>query len=210
MDQPWKTDDYFVSPWNYQPEVTAGIHAARARVVHDVTLRDGEQQAGVVFTPDDKRRIAEALAEAGVDRIEAGLPAVSPADMRGGEADRRRRAAVPHLRVLPLHGLRRRARARGRGRGDRDGGALVPAHHRAGLPLAVRAGDRGDGRVDALRSRARPRGRLLPDRLDSCRHQRVPRPDPDDRARRPHGRARPRRHVRRAQPRRRPPTWFGR
>ena len=48
--------------------------------VHDVTLRDGEQQAGVVFTKDDKLRIAEALAEAGVHRIEAGLPAVSPAD----------------------------------------------------------------------------------------------------------------------------------
>jgi isopropylmalate/homocitrate/citramalate synthase len=48
--------------------------------VHDVTLRDGEQQAGVVFTADEKVRIAEALAEAGVDRIEAGLPAVSPSD----------------------------------------------------------------------------------------------------------------------------------
>ena len=45
-----------------------------------VTLRDGEQQAGVVFTADEKLRIAEALAEAGVHRIEAGLPAVSPAD----------------------------------------------------------------------------------------------------------------------------------
>jgi isopropylmalate/homocitrate/citramalate synthase len=48
--------------------------------VHDVTLRDGEQQAGVVFTAEEKLRIAEALAEAGVHRIEAGLPAVSPAD----------------------------------------------------------------------------------------------------------------------------------
>jgi isopropylmalate/homocitrate/citramalate synthase len=48
--------------------------------IHDVTLRDGEQQAGVIFTADDKVRIAEALSEAGVTRIEAGLPAVSPAD----------------------------------------------------------------------------------------------------------------------------------
>jgi isopropylmalate/homocitrate/citramalate synthase len=81
-EQPWKTNDYFVSPWNYQPEVIEGYTPPARVTVHDVTLRDGEQQAGVVFTPDDKRRIAEALAEAGVDRIEAGLPAVSPADMR--------------------------------------------------------------------------------------------------------------------------------
>lgn len=79
-DQPWKTDQYFVSPWNYQPEVTAEFSPPAKLEVHDVTLRDGEQQAGVEFTPDDKVRIAEKLAEAGVQRIEAGLPAVSPAD----------------------------------------------------------------------------------------------------------------------------------
>jgi isopropylmalate/homocitrate/citramalate synthase len=45
-----------------------------------VTLRDGEQQAGVEFTRDDKVRIGHALAEAGVHRIEGGLPAVSPSD----------------------------------------------------------------------------------------------------------------------------------
>ena len=48
--------------------------------VHDVTLRDGEQQAGVELDADEKLRIAEALSEAGIHRIEAGLPAVSPAD----------------------------------------------------------------------------------------------------------------------------------
>jgi isopropylmalate/homocitrate/citramalate synthase len=79
-DQPWHSDDYFVSPWNYQPEVTGGFSAPQRVAVHDVTLRDGEQQAGVELTADDKVAIAEALAEAGVDRIEAGLPAVSPAD----------------------------------------------------------------------------------------------------------------------------------
>ena len=79
-EQPWQTHDYFVSPWNYQDEVTERTDSPARVAVHDVTLRDGEQQAGVVFTPDDKMRIAEALAEAGVDRIEAGLPAVSPAD----------------------------------------------------------------------------------------------------------------------------------
>src|SRR5579859_205082 len=78
--EPWKTDQYFVSPWNYQPEVTSAFSPPKRIEVHDVTLRDGEQQAGVEFTPDEKMRIAEKLAEAGVQRIEAGLPAVSPAD----------------------------------------------------------------------------------------------------------------------------------
>ena len=89
-EHPWKTDQYFVSPWNYQPEVTAGFSPPDKLVVHDVTLRDGEQQAGVEFTADDKVRIAEKLAEAGVQRIEAGLPAVSPSD---AEAVRRIAAA---------------------------------------------------------------------------------------------------------------------
>jgi isopropylmalate/homocitrate/citramalate synthase len=79
-DQPWKTDQWFTSPWNHLPEITGSFLLPDRVQVHDVTLRDGEQQAGVVFTKDDKLRIAEALAEAGVQRIEAGLPAVSPAD----------------------------------------------------------------------------------------------------------------------------------
>ena len=79
---PWKTDRWFSSPWNYLPEVTDGFTFPEKLELHDVTLRDGEQQAGVEFTTDDKIRIAELLAEAGVHRIEAGLPAVSKADER--------------------------------------------------------------------------------------------------------------------------------
>ena len=79
-DTPWKTDDWFVSKWNYLEEVTKGFNPPKKVRIHDVTLRDGEQQAGVVFTKDDKVRIAEKLAEAGVHRIETGMPAVSPMD----------------------------------------------------------------------------------------------------------------------------------
>ena len=79
-DEPWKSDRWFSSPWNFLPEIRDGLALPGSVQVHDVTLRDGEQQAGVVFTKDDKLRIAESLAEAGVHRIEAGLPAVSPAD----------------------------------------------------------------------------------------------------------------------------------
>jgi isopropylmalate/homocitrate/citramalate synthase len=79
-EQPWKTDKWFVSPWNFADEVRKDLRFADQVKIHDITLRDGEQQTGVVFTRDDKVRIAEALAEAGVHRIEAGMPAVSAAD----------------------------------------------------------------------------------------------------------------------------------
>src|SRR5664280_1040070 len=77
---PWKTNDWFVSEWNYAPEVTKDFKFAKNIKIHDVTLRDGEQQTGVILSKDEKIRIAEALAEAGVHRIEAGMPIVSPSD----------------------------------------------------------------------------------------------------------------------------------
>lgn len=77
---PWKTEDWFVSPWNFLPEVTSEFQPPARVQVHDITLRDGEQQAGIVFTKNDKIRIAETLAEAGVQRIEAGMPVVSRHD----------------------------------------------------------------------------------------------------------------------------------
>jgi len=78
--QPWKTDNWFVSPWNFVEEVREDFQPPERVKIHDITLRDGEQQAGIIFTKDDKVRIAEKLAEAGVHRIEAGMPAVSPPD----------------------------------------------------------------------------------------------------------------------------------
>jgi isopropylmalate/homocitrate/citramalate synthase len=77
---PWKTNNWFVSPWNYFDEVKMDFQPPDKVKIHDVTLRDGEQQAGIIFTKDDKIRIAEKLSEVGVHRIEAGMPAVSPND----------------------------------------------------------------------------------------------------------------------------------
>jgi len=81
-DTPWKTKNWHTSPWNFAPEVTAEWNFPEKIQIHDVTLRDGEQQAGLAFDFDDKIRIAEALAEAGVHRIEAGMPVVSRDDAR--------------------------------------------------------------------------------------------------------------------------------
>jgi 2-isopropylmalate synthase len=48
--------------------------------IFDTTLRDGEQSPGCSMTLDEKLRVARALADLGVDVIEAGFPAASPGD----------------------------------------------------------------------------------------------------------------------------------
>jgi isopropylmalate/homocitrate/citramalate synthase len=77
---PWKTDLWFTSPWNFAGEVTAKFQFPNDIKIHDITLRDGEQQAGIIFNRAEKIDIAKRLAAAGVHRIEAGMPAVSPDD----------------------------------------------------------------------------------------------------------------------------------
>jgi isopropylmalate/homocitrate/citramalate synthase len=77
---PWKTEKWFTSPWNFAEEIVSSHNFAKQIKFHDVSLRDGEQQAGLVFTKNQKVELAEKLAEAGIHRIEAGMPAVSPQD----------------------------------------------------------------------------------------------------------------------------------
>lgn len=73
-------DQWWVSPYNLIPEVRNTFQLPPRVQLHDATLRDGEQTPGVVFSVQDKVAIAEKLAEVGVDRIEAGMPAVSDQD----------------------------------------------------------------------------------------------------------------------------------
>ena len=80
MDQPWKTDKWFTSPWCYLPEVRKNDTFLPTIKIHDVTLRDGEQQTAVVFRREEKVAIAKQLDALGIHRIEAGMPAVSPQD----------------------------------------------------------------------------------------------------------------------------------
>ena len=77
---PWKSDKWFTSPWNFAGDVVKDIKFAKKIKFHDVSLRDGEQQAGIAFSKDQKIAIAEKLVEIGIPRIEAGMPAVSPQD----------------------------------------------------------------------------------------------------------------------------------
>jgi isopropylmalate/homocitrate/citramalate synthase len=80
MQTPWKTEKWFTSLWNHLPEVTSKYAFRNDIKIHDVTLRDGEQQTAVVFRREEKVAIARKLDALGIHRIEAGMPAVSDQD----------------------------------------------------------------------------------------------------------------------------------
>jgi isopropylmalate/homocitrate/citramalate synthase len=76
----WKNEHWWTSSYNFAEEVRRNLHFTTPIELHDVTLRDGEQTPGVVFSREDKLRIATKLDEARVHRIEAGMPVVSEED----------------------------------------------------------------------------------------------------------------------------------
>ena len=76
----FEEDKFWVSPYNFVEDVRKNLDLPAKVEIHDATLRDGEQTPGVVFSVQDKLDIAIKLDEIGVERIEAGMPAVSPQD----------------------------------------------------------------------------------------------------------------------------------
>lgn len=84
MKKNYQTENWWTSPFNeeYRQTLSLPQHVQ----IHDATLRDGEQTPGVVFTPEDKLKIARILSKMGVERIEAGMPAVSEDDKRAIKA----------------------------------------------------------------------------------------------------------------------------
>lgn len=71
------------SPLNFDPRVRNTFNLPERVQLHDVTLRDGEQTPGVVFDRQSRLQIAGALDALGVQRIEAGFPAISQDDQEG-------------------------------------------------------------------------------------------------------------------------------
>lgn len=76
----WKNEDWWVANYNFSDQVRNALSLPKQVLIHDSTLRDGEQTPGVVFRKEEKVEIAKALDEVGIDFIEAGMPAVSEED----------------------------------------------------------------------------------------------------------------------------------
>jgi len=71
---------WWTSEVNFLEEIRATFSIPDKVIIHDATLRDGEQTPGIVFRKEEKLALAKALDSIGVDRIEAGMPAVSLED----------------------------------------------------------------------------------------------------------------------------------
>lgn len=80
----------------------------------DVTLRDGEQAVGVIFTRREKAQIAALLAAIGVPAIEAGFPALGPEEKACvrtvAEADLKVRENGKPVRPLEVYAFARARR----------------------------------------------------------------------------------------------------
>ncbi len=69
-----KREGILPSPYNFANYTAPSLDEY---IVHDSTLREGEQTPGVVFSIEDKLKIARKLDEVGIQQIEAGFPAAS-------------------------------------------------------------------------------------------------------------------------------------
>jgi len=75
LEAPYFTKDKWVSPFFFAPDVQGEVTPPKKVLIHDVTLRDGEQAPRIAFTPEEKILIALELDKLGVHSIEPGLPA---------------------------------------------------------------------------------------------------------------------------------------
>ena len=73
-------DKIFISPYCKYEEVKLSYQYTKEPIIHDTTLREGEQSPGVILSSDDRIKIAEYMVDTKIDCIEAGFPASSNAD----------------------------------------------------------------------------------------------------------------------------------
>jgi methanogen homocitrate synthase len=92
---PYFSTQKWLSPLNFMEEVTGSDLSKRKVIIHDVTLRDGEQTPGVAWKEDERVLLAQALDEIGIHRIEVGMPIISE-DIRRAT---KRLTSMKHLKA---------------------------------------------------------------------------------------------------------------
>ncbi|MGC8622332.1 MAG: LeuA family protein [Caldisphaera sp.] len=75
----WDTEKYWLTHYNWVNEVRSKINLPEKVIIHDATIREGQQQPGVAFKKDEIIMIAKLLDDLGVDRIEL-IPFLSKDD----------------------------------------------------------------------------------------------------------------------------------
>mgnify|MGYP001544143207 CR=1 FL=1 len=111
-------------------------------LIFDTTLRDGEQSPGCSMTRPEKLRVARALAELGVDVIEAGFPVASRGDWESVNAIAREShgPSIAGLARCNKDDIRLGGR----------GGDAVESSEKAGTVAGREIGDRTDGKGDDI------------------------------------------------------------
>ncbi|MFW6176494.1 MAG: LeuA family protein [Thermoplasmatota archaeon] len=79
LDRKVHSDKYWLSEYNWRDSVTENYNLPEKVDIHDATIREGQQTPGIVFREDEQVRIARALDELGVSRIEV-VPIISDED----------------------------------------------------------------------------------------------------------------------------------
>ncbi|MEM2851155.1 MAG: homocitrate synthase family protein [Candidatus Bathyarchaeia archaeon] len=75
-----------VCPLCFADAVRASMALPAEVIIHDTTLREGDQTPGVVFNFNNKLQIAHKLDEVGIQQIEAGFPAASQVEREAVKA----------------------------------------------------------------------------------------------------------------------------
>lgn len=79
--RPIPFDREYLSGFNQDPAVLAGLRLRPDLIINDCTLREGEQASEVNFGTDGKVELARRLASAGIRLIQGGYPGRSELDM---------------------------------------------------------------------------------------------------------------------------------
>ena len=98
----WLTDQYCMTPYNFDPEVRKQFDLPERVYFHDVTLREAEQAPHVSMLPQEKIEIAKKLDKLGVHSIEIA-PFYSDWDRETAmELSKMRRNGELNARVIAL------------------------------------------------------------------------------------------------------------